>query len=269
MKQLRGGNLGSIVNFQVMGGSNQCIRAILIRDKIGQPKVTDMRSRFTFGIGELSERLEVDRLLSEGRMLSPNTELKEELPNGVVFTGHADIIEKVEKRFYPDLMQSLIVWELKSISSVKVSEKIFKKCEPKYENVIQLVGYMIVTETSTGILRYTSTIYTENKIKAGDYKDFIITVDQDGNISSNGIRLMVTPSIQLNILHIELFKREASNAIKNDEIYPIKPKNWESIFSPCNGCWLQKTCESYEDHKNGYEFFEDAEKEIQKLGKRV
>ncbi len=160
---------------------------------------------------------------------------------GAVFSGRADFIT------YHNELQHPIVHENKSSDSKNTRREVIRKGVPKWDNVAQIVSYMLYMQIPYGILRYdyyecvkggSVTNKKDWRQKEGRY--FEIEFDDDGQI------LVDTVRSQYNTSHLLAHQKATMHHVENDLIGP-RPNNWNAKFgSPCHWCWVKEVCNMYD-----------------------
>ena len=253
MIQLRVGNSAVLINGQVVGDANGCPRANLVRAFAGQPIVKDRRATVTFAVGIALEGIAFKWLQEQyGENIRSDVEMSEEIIDGVTMTGHCDFLLKRNDCFLPT--------EHKSISSADVAKKVLLDGKYKPNNLAQLCHYMLICEATEGTLLYTSATYTKG-VMAGDQRAFAVKFHDTGAVTVDGENapFLVTDLLDWRIYMAETVKRKHLDS---------PPKQWDGIFSPCNGCWLKETCESYDANGEDKEFWEGVEEILNREGRR-
>jgi hypothetical protein len=182
-----GGNSGVLINgIQYASESNSCIRNIYLRaDGVQQP--IDFRAKITFGIGNLIEEEYGNLLISQGHKVEKGVRVRK--------TIIPDLGGKVcEMWDETDLLVDGVPFEIKSISSTSMYERVFLKDEYKWDNLIQALHHMIMHKSYEGKLVYISTIYHSKtfkkesvRVSAGDVKIFNLKFDSNGRAFVNGV----------------------------------------------------------------------------------
>ena len=182
-----GGNSGVLINGNPYSSdANSCIRRIMLRAD-GIEEGIDFRAKITFSIGNAIEDTYAEYLASEGNQIEKsvrNRRLLEEELNG----------KPCEMWDETDIMVNGVPYEVKSVSSTSMWEKIFLLEEPKWDNIVQAFHHMVINKKYEGMLVYISTIYhkktfkKENvRVSAGDLQFFKLEFDKKtGRASVNG-----------------------------------------------------------------------------------
>jgi hypothetical protein len=261
MIHLRVGNSAVMINEQVVGDSNGCPRANIVRAYAGQPVVKDRRATVTFAVGTTLETIAFNWLKEQhGENIKADVEMSEELTDKVTLTGHCDFcLRKPDGTFH--------ITEHKSVSSGEVAKKIFFKSEYKPNNLCQLLHYQLIAEAETGTLLYTSATYVkssgkdEKSVAAGDQKEFHTQILPNGVILVNGEN---APFCVKDLLAW----REYMADVVERKYLDSPPKMWEGVWSPCRGCWLQEVCEPFDEDRDDEKFWRGVESILDREGRR-
>lgn len=254
MIQLRVGNSAVLINGQVIGDANGCPRANVVRAYAGQPIVKERRATVTFAVGTTLEGIAFRWLQEQyGDSIRADVEMSEEIIEDVSLTGHCDFLRRKE-----DL--SFHVYEHKSVSSADVAKKVILDGNYKPNNLAQLCHYMLICEATEGTLLYTSATYTKG-VMAGDQRAFAVKIHDNGVITVDGEN---APFLVSDLLDWRLYMAETVKRKHLDS----PPKQWDGIFSPCNGCWLKETCERYDANGEDKEFWDGVEAILNREGRR-
>jgi hypothetical protein len=232
-----------------------------VRAFAGQPIVKDRRATVTFAVGTTLETIAFNWLKEQyGDNIKADVEMSEELSDKVGITGHCDFLQKKDNgKFH--------VWEHKSVSSGEVAKKIFFKNEYKPNNLCQMLHYQLICEAETGTLLYTSSTYvkatdkSEKSVAAGDQKEF------HTQILPNGVILVNGENAPFSVKEL-LAWREYMVGIVEKKYLDSPPKQWDGVFSPCKGCWLQENCEKYDEDGDDKKFWERVEEILDREGRR-
>lgn len=232
---LRGGNTGYInaAGESISESNSSCFRMILLRHHaVSQP--LDFRSTVTFAVGHSIENAYEDFYLKGKHNYKKELFLIEEITPAIACKLAVDFF-----------INDSIPVELKSVSSTSSYEKVFVKGAPKFENVIQLVNYLISLELTSGSLVYINTIYhthkgTKNSYKAGagEIKKFSIDISDEGMVQINSQDTAVHINAVLD------FRDKAAHIIEDDIVEPLRP--FSDTFSPCNFCFFKKVCDRFD-----------------------
>lgn len=249
-KQLRGGN-SSIMRRGVLYGasSSNCLRMVLLRDKVSQQAEPDERSKRVFKIGHLNEELFERDYLSDVEDVEKEKEVCIEISDKVDFIGHIDMAT-------PGLL-----YELKSCTSDNTYRKVFIQNSYKKENLIQLATYMLMSETVNGFLCYTS--YTDKlQYKTLDKHDFdaITALAEESERETRFIRVTFTDEGKvfadnadsgIMVQDILEFQNAAINVLENEIVYPDRPEPFNSNerYTACYSCPLNKVCTQWEEKR--------------------
>ena len=259
---LRGANAGVITaDGTAYGTSSACLRAMFFRQFAGDCPVSP-ESDLTFAAGFAHEKVQVKWLEDNGFEVEADKEVVEPLSDQVVFTGHVDIFRKEPRTVY----------ELKGITSENVFHKIFFKRAPKPENVVQIVGYMLATETEIGYLRYASFLFLKlfdttpemQKIakswprptmkfkKDWDTQRWVITTRPDYcefkiQIMENGDILIDDKRFEFTVQDLVRYRTAAVDVLENKSIPPAPKDIHKSKFAPCTQCAFKTPCKRWDD----------------------
>lgn len=244
---LRGGNtVGYIRNGVLYSDSDSgCLRRILLRDNgIENQTVLSNQTKNVFALGHLSEEFFLADHMA-GKSYEVEKAVFDPIYKGVVFEGHSDVV------------CNDLVYELKSCTSKNTHLKVFRNGEPKTDNAVQLLNYMISLERTKGRLVYTSytdvmeykelELYSWEQVaelarqSARETRIFEFEIKDDGSIDIDGKPFNVT------INELLAFRNTVGIVLDKQIVYLDRPSQIkESFFFACSGCPYRLVCESYE-----------------------
>jgi hypothetical protein len=253
MKNVRGANSGFIKNGQLWStDSSGCLRVVLLRDHaIESPK--DERALKVFQIGFHNEALFKTELEHWGVAHDADVAVDETLRSGVSFQGHMDF-----KVYAPGTKPT--VYELKSVTSENTYKKVFVKGEYKYSNLAQLLRYMLASNLTNGVLRYTSFMeavkykeidgLTWDEIAARLAKiqpesvEFKVEITDSGKIEVDGKEII------FDVFDALAHTEAAAYVLEKDAVFPDRPKDLRGD-NPCHFCQFRNVCDRFDESHGG------------------
>ena len=221
--------------------SGHCPRISMLRS-LGFDQTISETSKYTFALGLASETL----FKKEFPEAQTDVEIRMAISPSTLVIGHAD-----------GLLND-VVYELKSISSVKSATETIVKKNYKEGHLLQLLGYMIGLEKQKGVLLYSNFVWHRCKVAKEDVKiqpcdlDFKVEICDDGHITVEGN----TIGIELPMI-MDAWK-EISSCLEEKRL-PDRPENWREAFTgPCSFCTLSNTCDLCEDYSSFLQGVEDS-----------
>jgi hypothetical protein len=195
-----------------------------------------LRQRITFALGKANEWVVARELEDRGYKVQRERSLSKGIDSETSLEGHTDLT-----------CDDALLYELKSVSSLGVYQKIFIDGEYKTNNLAQLVTYLMLDNKTEGILQYTNFIYSpavttdrqSDKFSVGPispgYRKFMVTLDP--NTSAIWVDNKPTP---FTLDHVRAHYRHAAKVVKDQEVSEIRP----STSKACGYCKLYSICTS-------------------------
>ncbi len=276
---LRGGNSGLLINGQIYGSSESCLRKILLRAH-GIEKAPDELSKYIFEIGHLNEKFFCKGLAAAGKEFIEEKPVVVPITDRVNFCGHSDVV----------LDSETLVYELKSVTSKHTYDKIFKKRDirAKTQYLAQCLSYMLAFEYSLGKIAFTSyksqnytsktkthciPYYAEVIVDIQDYLEEPSTANLnyektefDLEILPSGIVAIDGEETQLHVQAVWDFQEAAAKVLEDVSIYPTRPVQASpSHWGECGFCPFKNICDRWEakEIKTAQDFLEESRREVQ------
>jgi len=232
VQAIYGGNAGVLVKgVPYASDTSPCVRKMMLRDsKIETP--IDFRACVTFAVGYAVEAELCDKYAHEGRKVVRGDRVHTELLTGLAETDDGRPFAMFDEA---DILVDGIPYEVKSVASVSVWEKVFIGGEPKFDNVIQAAHHMLARKIPEGRLVYVATLYhskdktvnkvkTKHRVRAGDTKEFRLVFKKDGLLYVDGQAFH-----GVSLKGLKAWREWASLAVYNKDWSASTPKYWRVL----------------------------------------